>query len=553
MKNISDELLFQFIDNELGKEEYDRLKDEIENSEELQKRVEKLRNLTRVLKRIKPLEPSPYFVLLEKQLQAKKKSIIKKYSPVFAVVLITIGLMIFYKYNLSDFDKAVKEQSSDLLSFYTQNLKPLFIKTRLDVNDVFQFAFNRTLPIDKERNQYLAIGVDDSGKDYFEIRNNLDLHSDRTREDFVRQLNLNEIQQRELDSILMKYATKLEDQVVVSENNAIGVNENLWTLNRAIVANVLQFAEKASKISFEKIAPTAVSFVSNPKVDELISFAINNKSDNYVLLTPDTIVSTPLKVEIKDYKKSIEEHSKNLKEIEKGMKEYEKGMKEFEIEMQKLGDELESRGIKISINIDTSSKVYRNHRKAKSFKIEIDKNICRIEIPQLEKIEIPNIDSVIMNIDEIQNKFRTFKIRPPKPPKPFVPKDFKLDINVLGDSLENLEIIIPDLMKLKMNKDSLKQFEMKIQGLDSLLKLGLKGDSLLKLGLKGIEKYDWEEFGKKMDSLGKSFQFHFKGEDFDKDKFKEEMEKFKKDIEKLKYEYKYKVVPKDKKKNPEED
>lgn len=536
MKKISDEILFQYIDNELTEAERFEVDESLKASEELKKKFEELKNITRIPKYIQPLEPSPYFaqILIERKIKPKRSFNFKKYAPVFAAVILTVAFMLFYKYNLSDVDKIVKEQGSDLLAYYTQNLKPLFMNTRLNADDVFNFAFDRVVPLDREKNQYLSIGVNESGKEYFEIRNNLDVRNLHSKGDFVSKMDLNENQRKEFDKILTNYTKNLESQVVLGENNSIGVNENLWTLNRAIVANVLQFAENTSKTNLHQIISPVFNFVSNTKVDDLIHFAVNNKSNKYVLLTPDTIVSTPIEIDIEKFENELEKLEKEkliiIKELEQ------KNRKQHDEELKKLSKELER--LKISIQLDTSAKVYKKyHRKSRPFRIEIDEERFHIEIPEIEKIDIPNIDSILLNIDIARDKIHTFKFKSDsKHPQ----KGFKFDLKILGDSLKKLEMQIPNVLKWKMKEDSLEYFEMNIEGLDSLIEMSLKG----------LKSQDWEKFGKQMDSLGKHFEFKFDGKDFDKEKFKEQMEKFKEDLDKLKYEYRYE--PKPKKRMPEE-
>jgi hypothetical protein len=542
LKKLSDEILFQYIDNELSEIERLKVEESLQTSAELRMRVDELKNVIRIPKYIQPLEPSLYFAqrLLEHKIKSKRGFRFKKYVPVFTIVILTAALMLFYKYNISDVDKIVKESESNLLSYYTKNLKPLFVNTRLDADDVFNFAFDRVVPLDREKNQYLSIGVNEKGREYFEIRNNLDIKNLHSKDEFVNKMKLNENQKTEFDKILNSYAENLESQVVLSEDNVIGVNENLWTLNRAITANVLQFAENASSKNLHQIVTPPINFVNNPKVDDLIRFAINNKSNRYVLLTPDTIVSTPIEINIEKFEKERKELENQKEKLVIAMKDETKKWKLHEDDLKKLSKELEN--LKITIRLDTSAKVYKKYKhKTRPFRIEIDEEKFHIEIPEIDKIDIPNIDSILMNIDIARNKIHSFKFKTPGELK-HPSKEFKFDIEVLDDSLKKLEMQIPIWLEWELAKDSLKKFKMKIDGIDTLIKKSLDG----------FDSRDWEKFGKQMDSLGRYFEFKFDGRDFDKEKFKEQREKLKEQIEKLKYEYRYELKPKERKKKPEE-
>jgi len=542
LKKINDEILFQYIDNELSEAERLEVETELSRSVELQNRLDELKNITCIPKLVQPLDPSPYFAqqLIENKFTSRKNLSIKKYAPVFIVIVLTAALMLFYKYNLSEVDKIVRESGGDLLSYYTKNLKPLFMNTRLDEDDVFNFAFNRIVPLDREKNQYLSIGVNESGKEYFEIRNNLDIKNFHSKDEFVNQLKLSEKQTNELNNLLSGYAKNLEGQVVISEDNAIGVNENLWTLNRAIVANVLQFAETASSKSLNQIVTPTINFISNPRVNDFINFAVQNKSNKYVLLTPDTIFSTPIEINLEKFEKQREEIEKQKEEIVIILKDKSKRHKIHEDELKKLSKELEN--LKVSINIDTSAKIFKLYKhKSRPFRIEIDEEKFHIEIPEIEKIDIPNIDSIMMNIEIARDKIHAFRFKSPDGIK--IPsKKFKIDIKILKDSLKSLEMNLPNVMKWKMKNDSLENFKLKIEGLDSLIELSMKE----------FKEQDWEKFGWQMDSLGKRFDFHFDIENFDKEKFKKDMNKLKDELKKLKYEYKYELKPNEKKKKPEE-
>jgi hypothetical protein len=303
------------------------------------------------------------------------------------------------------------------------------------------------------------------------------------------------------------------------------VNENLWTLNRAITANVLQFAENASSKNLHQIVTPPINFVNNPKVDDLIRFAINNKSNRYVLLTPDTIVSTPIEINIEKFEKERKELENQKEKLVIAMKDETKKWKLHEDELKKLSKELEN--LKITIRLDTSAKVYKKYKhKTRPFRIEINEEKFHIEIPEIDKIDIPNIDSILMNIDIARNKIHSFKFKTPGELK-HPSKEFKFDIEVLDDSLKKLEMQIPIWLEWELAKDSLKKFKMKIDGIDTLIRKSLDG----------FDSRDWEKFGKQMDSLGRYFEFKFDGKDFDKEKFKEQREKLKEQIEKLKYEY----------------
>ena len=94
----------------------------------------------------------------------------KKWIPVLGISLTTIVLMLFLRSNPKFFDTIIEEHKTKLAGLYTENLKPLFITAGLTNEDIFDFALYRKLPLDKERGQYLMLGSNEDGSDYFEIK-----------------------------------------------------------------------------------------------------------------------------------------------------------------------------------------------------------------------------------------------------------------------------------------------------------------------------------------------------------------------------------------------
>src|SRR4030066_262550 len=145
------------------------------------------------------------------------------------------------------------QQKTKLAGLYTENLKPLFITAGLTNEDIFDFALYRKLPLDKERGQYLMIGSNEDGSNYFEIKTASIAETNNDFEKFVAALNLNKEQKMQIDSILESYADDMQEQILVNENNTVAISPKLWNYNKAIFADIMPFAKDANGEHSEKI------------------------------------------------------------------------------------------------------------------------------------------------------------------------------------------------------------------------------------------------------------------------------------------------------------
>ena len=95
----------------------------------------------------------------------------KKWLPISALTLITLGLMAILKFNPNLIDNLVEQQKSNIAGFYKENLKPLLYAANLTNEDIFNFALYQELPLDSANQQVLKLGYDSAGTEYFEIKN----------------------------------------------------------------------------------------------------------------------------------------------------------------------------------------------------------------------------------------------------------------------------------------------------------------------------------------------------------------------------------------------
>ena len=381
-KNINIEKLSAYIDGELSPEDKDKLEQEIALSSDLQKKLIELRKLKQLtVSAIKPLHESPYFeTRLFASLKEHKTSFFtfKRLSPIAGFLVLTLVIMIFLKYNPQIIENLVEQQKSSLAGFYKQNLKPLLYAANLSNEDVFNFAFNHQLPLDMTNSQYLQLGYDTIGNGFFEIKTGNISSNANNLDKFIRALNLNLQQKEKVDSILQNYAEDLQSQVLVNDKNTVAINPNIWNYNKAVLADIIAFANNANKEGFSKICPVGLTSYDKTSIVKAINEVKRTRDNQYIFFTPDTIFS-------ENY-------------------EFDKG--KFKDEMRKMKEEMKNASYKwkkyaINLQLDSSIiKLKHDPSWGKNFKVQFDENTCRVNLQNLVTgVELPDFDSITVQIE----------------------------------------------------------------------------------------------------------------------------------------------------------
>ncbi len=495
--NTKYEILSAYLDGELSPSEARELEDKIKFSKELQEKLEEIKKIKKLtVSSVQRLPEAPYFeTRLAANLNHKGKSWdkIRRWVPAFSFAGLAIVLMVFLKFNPGIIDRIVEEQKTNLAGFYQENLRPLFYASNLSNEDVFNFAFTKQLPLDKSNGQYLKLGYDQSGKEFFEINTAENSSPVNNLEKFAAKLKLNSRQRQQVDSILESYAEDLQTQVLVNDKNTVAINPNLWNYNKAIVADIMSFARDANKEEFNKIVPAGYFTYNNPDVRTLVNKVKDTRDNKYIFFTPDTIFTEPYNFDEKKFK---DEMAKAKEEMKKGMEEAKKSMQNF----------------KINLKLDSSFARLKNDPAwGKGFKVFIDSNIVRVHISKLDipDIHLPDFDSISAQVEEAMKNIPPIIIDIPgeKGAKSY---SFKYEY---GDSSKHpVRIQIPNV--------------------DSILKsIGVfNGDSLM---------FNGKDNHFVPDSLASMFKmFDDSLMIFDKGEFKKEMKQLQKEMEKMREEMK---------------
>jgi len=390
------ELLSAYLDDELTQPEKAEVEKLLASSLELQKKLEDLKKVKQLGYRVKRIPESPFFetrLMAAIEGQKNETSGIKRWMPVAALAVVTIIIMVVLKFNPGLIDKMWEDQKVAIAGFYKENLKPVLIAANLTNEDVFNFAFNNELPLDNTRQQYLLLGYDDSGKEFFEIRSSHERIKRESYNEFISAMNLDAQQKQTVDSIIGSYSKALEAQLLVNENNTIAINPNLWNLRKALFADLLVASEKLNKTKFDRIVPAGITNADKMVVVNTSEKLKNASGDQYIFVTPDSIFAEA-------YQYDSRQFEKEMREFEKQMQLNEEKVKQFTL----------------NIRFDSTYKYYTDAQRVHSFRIQIDSNICRVDLPDPEvpEIPIPGMATIDPLIEEATNNIHFYAYKIPK-------------------------------------------------------------------------------------------------------------------------------------------
>lgn len=390
------ELLSAYLDDELTQSEKTEVEKLLATSLELQKKLNDLKKVKQLGNRIKRIPESTFFeTRLKAAIEGQKNepSLIKRWIPAAALAVITIVIMFVLKFNLGIIDKMWEDQKVAIAGFYKENLQPVLLAANLTNEDVFNFAFNNELPLDNTRQQYLLLGYDDSGKEFFEIRSSHERVKRESYNEFISAMNLDVEQKLTVDSIIGSYSKALESQVLVNEKNTIAINPNLWNLRKTIFADLLVASEKLNKVKFDRIVPSGITNAEKMIVVNTLEKLKNTSGDQYIFVTPDSIFA--------------EAYQFDSQQFEKEMREFEKQM---EINEEKV------KQLTLNIRFDSTYKYYTDAQRVHSFRIQIDSNICRVDLPepQIAEIPIPGMAIIDPLVEQATNNIHFYAYKIPK-------------------------------------------------------------------------------------------------------------------------------------------
>lgn len=435
------ELLSAYLDGELSQSEKIYLEEKIKTSIELQNELAKLKKLKSLTSgSIDRISDSPYFetrVLATINQGAKSEFVLRKWIPVAAIITVTIGLMVLLKFNPNLINKLIEEQKTNIAGFYKENLQPLLYAANLTNDDIFNFALYQQLPLDSANQQILKLGYDPQGTEYFEIKNVNDIASAKpvvNLKQFVEVLGLNENETKQIDSIIGSYSEQISSLVLVNDNNAVAINPDIWNTRKAILADILAFAQRHSAQNLDRMIPVQSFKLDDKTIATWVNESKNKKGNQYIFCTPDSIFK---------------------EDFEFDMAEYKENMKKMEIELRKLDKET-SRIKDFTVFLDTNSARSKESSKhQRQFRIYADTDYVKVTVQNLNipdfyspDFNLPDFDSIAQVIEEATKNVVT--VRPPEPPSTFNNKKYNFDYNAKNKTKKKkTEVNLDSLMNLK--------------------------------------------------------------------------------------------------------
>lgn len=497
--NTVSENISAFIDGELSPKDIQSIQSKINSSLELKNEHDALMYMKKITAAsFKQLEESPYFETRLAAALNEEKSFgakLKRWSPALIIGSLTIAVMIFLKFSPNVIENLFEQQKSKIAVFYKENLKPLLFAADVSDEDIFDFAFYSQLPLDKSQGQYLLLGYDDKGNGIFEIKTLNENQQNLDLQKFKSALELSPKQSEQIDSIIQVYAAAIEPLILVNDKNTVALNSGLWSYQKAMLADILSFAENSNQQKYRDMMPAGFSFASNNDVAGLVAQVKNLHDNNYIFLTPDSIFSEKFKFDQDEFNKKTEDLNKDLSNHKKNAEYFKSFTFRFDSSLH---------------NFNSNGK-YDNE-----IMVFIDSNKCRVHIPkiQIPEFTLPNFDSLSSLIEEAAKNFQNFSFVLPEIPE--LPKnhfEFKFDES---DSLAkmNFDISIPNVDSIlrenniffdSTNSYDSKNFPFKDKSLENLLKQFYKnyGDDNSE---GGRMKEQFESLQKEMENLRREME-----------------------------------------------
>ncbi len=463
------EMLSAYLDGELSLKEKIYIEEKIKSSLELQRKLNELKKLREVTSESKPvLDESYYF---EQRLMASLSSSknhsdrIKKWLPAVSFSAIAVALIFVLSINPQLIKNLIEQQKGNLADFYKSNLKPLLYAANLSSEDIFNFALNEELPLDPSNSQILKLSYDQTGKEYFEIKQNTENKSKDNLINFVNALELSEFEKNQMDSLLSEYSEKISSQILVSDKNAIAINPNIWNLRKAVLADIIAFAKKHGNETFQKLAPVDKIPLSDKNIVWLEKVKTESPKD-FIIISPDTVFSTEINIDLAELNKDITTAAENIKKIEK-----------------------ENRKHKIIFKFKSDSTFAELKDKVKSdknFRIFVHDNGVQVHLEKIEipEIELPNFDSIASIISEATKNITLVNVGSPTLPEIPVSGNYQVKReNTYNTSFKSHEVNIDSVIeennrRIELNRKK-RQSNNKLNNDSSANEIKIMVDSLI--------------------------------------------------------------------------
>jgi hypothetical protein len=372
------EKLSAYLDDALTPTEKDLIEQQMQTSQSLREALAELKYVKEKVNEIKPLPADPYFEtrLMERlHSEAKVGVSVKSYwKPAVSFMAVCLVAFSIFKFQPDLFHKVAPAGGADFASLASTNLKPLLFATDLTADDIFNFALNKYLPINKGNKQIIKLGTDSAGEEYLEVKYAGSFRGSASLDEFTKGLGLSTSQKSDVAKILDKFSDKIASAVLINDKNTIAVNSQLWQYHDQLRTEILTYAANTSESARKKILAYEPNFHKTlAQTNAVFAEKAGHKSNHYLCISPDSVFETALNIDDDNLLVSLRAQKDALR----------KGMKP-------------SKSINIVMQAGDPSDKYS--KQGGNLRVVADKNACRVFIQHQSE---PQMDDYSRSLDNI--------------------------------------------------------------------------------------------------------------------------------------------------------
>jgi len=213
--------------------------------------------------------------------------------------------------------------------------------------------------------------------------------------------------------------------VLVNYKNTVAINPGICNYKKAILADIIAFAQNANAKEFSKICPVDVKLYNNKSFVAAINEAKKIKDNHYIFFTPDTIFSEPYVFDKQQFKDEVQMMKDQMKSTKQ---DWEK--------------------IAVNLNLgENIDKLKHDPSWSHNFTVHFDKNTVRVNMPNMPpEIPMPDFDSIVDQVENATDVLKNITINIPDVPEVSSHVNYNYKVIVPGRSGKE--------MKIKVDLDS---------------------------------------------------------------------------------------------------
>ncbi len=378
----------------------------------------------------------------------------KNFAPWIGLGILTVGLMIFFKFSEQGYSD-LQVKGNNLLAKYTENLSPLYATSELSNEDVFNFALYNNLPIDKDKNRMFTIESDSYGNENYVVAELDSLPATKNLELYKNKLGLNSTERESIDSILNNYKEDLYSSILLADNQSIALAPKIALLQKAIGTDIYEFALRKKQSTGSGKSKVNYAVDNKEKiVSSLRQAGTDDSPEEFIFMTPDTVFSHDFAINKRKLNESL---------------------KQFEAQKKSTGVQSDwSRGI---LSDQNPSAFAYTKIPEDQYSYQFDSNYYKLTLPVNEFLNENSLDydSLKWGLENLAKDFASFQ---------FALSGYEKGIKMMIEANDGLD---KENVEIQFNFENLGDF------------IGKTVSAAMT-----TDPEEWEKFGKQMDSLSKA-------------------------------------------------